>query len=323
MARLIEFFSRTGELVLDPFAGVGGTLLGRGHRPRAATGDRHRARPALGRGLRRGRRRDLLAERDGRGPAIADLGTADPGPVRSFDPAGLEMRTGDALEILPTLAGRVGRLRRDRSAVQHPAAADDGRRCALGRDPRQPADRLRDDQRRPGRPRQRARLRRVPRRDGPRLRRARPRPAAGPLRDRHRARRLPGRALPVRRRRPRGARRRAPGSSPRATSSGTRRGRGCARTATRACSSRTSPTSTSSCCAASRLVRRVGVRPAAALEVGGEDVAVDVVAHRPRVGSDRHRRRRGARDAAVRRSTSPSVILWIQPWRPSGHRTSQ
>jgi hypothetical protein len=25
MARLIEFFSRTGELVLDPFAGVGGT----------------------------------------------------------------------------------------------------------------------------------------------------------------------------------------------------------------------------------------------------------------------------------------------------------
>ena len=28
MARLIEFFSKTGELVLDPFAGVGGTLLG-------------------------------------------------------------------------------------------------------------------------------------------------------------------------------------------------------------------------------------------------------------------------------------------------------
>ncbi len=28
MARLIEFFSRGGELVLDPFAGVGGTLLG-------------------------------------------------------------------------------------------------------------------------------------------------------------------------------------------------------------------------------------------------------------------------------------------------------
>ena len=28
MARLIEFFTTTGELVLDPFAGVGGTLLG-------------------------------------------------------------------------------------------------------------------------------------------------------------------------------------------------------------------------------------------------------------------------------------------------------
>ena len=28
MCRLIEFFSKTGELVLDPFAGVGGTLLG-------------------------------------------------------------------------------------------------------------------------------------------------------------------------------------------------------------------------------------------------------------------------------------------------------
>jgi hypothetical protein len=28
MARLIEFFTTSGELVLDPFAGVGGTLLG-------------------------------------------------------------------------------------------------------------------------------------------------------------------------------------------------------------------------------------------------------------------------------------------------------
>jgi len=28
MARLIEFFTKSGELVLDPFAGVGGTLLG-------------------------------------------------------------------------------------------------------------------------------------------------------------------------------------------------------------------------------------------------------------------------------------------------------
>ncbi len=28
MARLIEFFTKSGEIVLDPFAGVGGTLLG-------------------------------------------------------------------------------------------------------------------------------------------------------------------------------------------------------------------------------------------------------------------------------------------------------
>ena len=28
MARLIEFFTSSGETVLDPFAGVGGTLLG-------------------------------------------------------------------------------------------------------------------------------------------------------------------------------------------------------------------------------------------------------------------------------------------------------
>src|ERR1041385_2350408 len=28
MARLTQFFTRGGELVLDPFAGVGGTLLG-------------------------------------------------------------------------------------------------------------------------------------------------------------------------------------------------------------------------------------------------------------------------------------------------------
>jgi DNA modification methylase len=102
MARLIEFFSRTGELVLDPFAGVGGTLIG----------------AAIARGPRRaiGIELDprwvaiydevvatLAAERDGRGPAIAELGAVDPGPPRSFDPTGLDMRTGDALDVLPGL----------------------------------------------------------------------------------------------------------------------------------------------------------------------------------------------------------------------------
>jgi DNA modification methylase len=102
MARLIEFFTRSGELVLDPFAGVGGTLLGaaiaRG--PRRAIGIELDARwVAVYQKVVEG----LAAERDGLGPAIADLGTSDPGVSRTFEPAGLEMRTGDALEILPTL----------------------------------------------------------------------------------------------------------------------------------------------------------------------------------------------------------------------------
>lgn len=102
MARLIEFFSRTGELVLDPFAGVGGTLLGaaiaRG--PRRALGIELDARWAA---VYDQVVADLAAEDDGRGPRIADLGTADPGGQRGFDPSGLELRVGDSLAILPTL----------------------------------------------------------------------------------------------------------------------------------------------------------------------------------------------------------------------------
>lgn len=102
MARLIEFFSRTGELVLDPFAGVGGTLLGaaiaRG--PRRALGIE--LDPRWGE-VYDAVLRDLVAERDGLGPRIAELGVSDPGPARTFDPSGLTWRTGDALEILPTL----------------------------------------------------------------------------------------------------------------------------------------------------------------------------------------------------------------------------
>jgi DNA modification methylase len=103
MARLIEFFTRTGELVLDPFAGVGGTLLGaaiaRG--PRRAIGIELDPRWAT---IYGSVVRDLVGQRDGLGPVIAGLGTADPGGPRAFDPAGCEMRIGDALAILPTLA---------------------------------------------------------------------------------------------------------------------------------------------------------------------------------------------------------------------------
>jgi DNA modification methylase len=102
MARLIEFFTRSGELVLDPFAGVGGTLLG----------------AAIARGPRRALGFELnprwatvydevvsaaLAERDGAGPLLADLGMADPAGIRTFDPTGCELRVGDTLMLLPEL----------------------------------------------------------------------------------------------------------------------------------------------------------------------------------------------------------------------------
>ncbi len=44
---------------------------------------------------------ELSALRDGRGPELADLGTADPGGPRGFDPSGLELLLGDALTVLP------------------------------------------------------------------------------------------------------------------------------------------------------------------------------------------------------------------------------
>jgi DNA modification methylase len=102
MARLIEFFTTTGELVLDPFAGVGGTLLGaaiaRG--PRRAIGLEIEQRwvDTFEELLRA-----LAAERDGRGPLLADIGSADPGGERHFDAAGLQMRLGDALALLPQI----------------------------------------------------------------------------------------------------------------------------------------------------------------------------------------------------------------------------
>jgi DNA modification methylase len=103
MARLIEFFTRPGEIVLDPFAGVGGTLLGaavaRG--PRRALG--LEINPAWA-AVYEEVAATLRAERGGAGPVLADLGAADPGGPRSFDPSGCEMRVGDARRILPSIA---------------------------------------------------------------------------------------------------------------------------------------------------------------------------------------------------------------------------
>ncbi|HEX5591070.1 MAG TPA: DNA methyltransferase [Candidatus Limnocylindrales bacterium] len=102
MARLIEFFSRTGELVLDPFAGVGGTLLGaaiaRG--PRRALGLELAGRWAA---VYAEVVASLVAERGGRGPALADLGAQDPGGPRGFEPGGCELRVGDARRLLSEL----------------------------------------------------------------------------------------------------------------------------------------------------------------------------------------------------------------------------
>lgn len=102
MARLIEFFTRTGELVVDPFAGVGGTLLGaaiaRG--PRRALGFELDARWLA---VYHETVAALAAEHGGTGPVLADLGTSDPGGVRGFNPAGLEMRQGDARTLLRSL----------------------------------------------------------------------------------------------------------------------------------------------------------------------------------------------------------------------------
>ncbi len=99
MARLIEFFTHSGELVLDPFAGVGGTLLGaaisRG--PRRAIGFELDPRWAA---VYRETVAALAAERDGAGPLLADLGMADPGGVRGFDPSGAEVLEGDARTLL-------------------------------------------------------------------------------------------------------------------------------------------------------------------------------------------------------------------------------
>jgi len=116
MARLIEFFTKGEELVLDPFAGVGGTLLGAAiaRPPRRALGieidprwvtvyeDVVRAAGAE-QGTHHG---DDVVNGDGNGsrPFLRDLGDADPGGPRGFDPSGCEMRLGDAAALLADLA---------------------------------------------------------------------------------------------------------------------------------------------------------------------------------------------------------------------------
>jgi DNA modification methylase len=102
MARLIEFFSRGGELVLDPFAGVGGTLLGAAicRVPRRALGFEIDPRWAE---VYASVVADALLERDGQGPLLRDLGESDPGGQRTFDPSGTRLVVGDAAVLLRDL----------------------------------------------------------------------------------------------------------------------------------------------------------------------------------------------------------------------------
>jgi DNA modification methylase len=97
MARLIEFFTKPGELVLDPFAGVGGTLLG----------------AAMCRGPRRALGFEIAPKwaevyssvvRDCADVELADLGSSDPGGPRTFDATDSKLVVGDAMELLRDLA---------------------------------------------------------------------------------------------------------------------------------------------------------------------------------------------------------------------------
>ena len=103
MARLIEYFTKGDDLVLDPFAGVGGTLLGAAicRRPRRAIGFELEPRWVA---VYEAVVRDARAERDGLGPVLADLGANDPGGPRSFDPSGCRGELGDATRLIDGLA---------------------------------------------------------------------------------------------------------------------------------------------------------------------------------------------------------------------------
>jgi DNA modification methylase len=98
MARLIEFFTRPGELVLDPFAGVGGTLLGAAicRSPRRALGFEIDQRWADVYAA-------VIAEHANGAAQLSDLGTSDPGGPRSFEPSGSRLVVGDAVKLLAEL----------------------------------------------------------------------------------------------------------------------------------------------------------------------------------------------------------------------------
>jgi DNA modification methylase len=104
MARLIEFFTKPGELVLDPFAGVGGTLLGAAmcRSPRRALGFELEQRWADVYERVVAQVTDASAAAADSLP-LADLGRADPGGRRGFDASGCRLVVGDALALVSEL----------------------------------------------------------------------------------------------------------------------------------------------------------------------------------------------------------------------------
>ena len=322
MARLIEFFTRTGELVLDPFAGVGGTLLGaaiaRG--PRRAIGIELEPRWAastttvVARPRRRARRRGPAARR--------------PRPGRS----------GRAARLRPVRLRAAASATRSRSCRRSPtasidfvatdppynvaAAADDGRRRA-GRDARQPADRLRDGHR----------LTRRTSRTPPTTRPSSTGWATSSARSRASCGRARYAVVIVRDAYQDGrylftgsdlaARAAAVGLVPKGDLIWYQAGHAAAavRLSARVRPEHRPP-------AHPRAAQGSGAAsagPLARREVGGEDVVVDVRRSRP---SSRCRRRSASWRSGSRRppsapTTSPRVILWSQPRLPSGRRTSQ
>jgi DNA modification methylase len=102
MARLIEFFTKGGELVLDPFAGVGGTLLGASicRTPRRALGFEIEPRWAQ---VYAEVVAAASAENEGAGPLLKDLGDNDPGGPRGFDPSRSQIEVGDSMKLVRVL----------------------------------------------------------------------------------------------------------------------------------------------------------------------------------------------------------------------------
>ena len=102
MARLIEYFTKPGELVLDPFAGVGGTLLGAAicRAPRRALGFEIEPRWAA---VYEAVVAAAAAEQGGHGAELRDLGDSDPGGPRAFDPSACRLLIGDATRLIDDL----------------------------------------------------------------------------------------------------------------------------------------------------------------------------------------------------------------------------